>query len=145
MPFMPLTGRENRLSFRFMVGKIIESKSAPAPIGPYAQAVRAGDFLFVSGQLPIDPASGQLVAGDAGAATERAIANLAAVLEAAGASLDCVVKTTVYLQSLDDFPAMNEAYARSFGGSKPARACVECSRLPKGAPVEIDAVAYLGK
>jgi 2-iminobutanoate/2-iminopropanoate deaminase len=128
-----------------MTRQIIESKDAPAPIGPYSQAVRAGDFLFVSGQIPLDPASGQLVAGGIAAATERAVRNLEAVMGAGGATLDQVVKVTVYLKDLNDFAAVNEVYGRFFGGSKPARACVECSRLPRDVPVEIDAVAYLGK
>ena len=128
-----------------MSRQAIESKNAPAPIGPYSQAVRAGDFLFVSGQVPLDPTTGKLVDGGIAPATEQAIRNLAAVLEAGGASLEQVVKVTVYLRNLDDFAAMNEAYARHFGTGKPARACVECPRLPKNSLVEIDAVAYLGK
>jgi 2-iminobutanoate/2-iminopropanoate deaminase len=123
----------------------VESKDAPAPIGPYSQAVRAGDFLFVSGQIPIDPATGKIVDGGIVAAAERTLLNLEAVFRAAGAGLDQAVKVTVYLKDLKDFQAMNEVYARFFGGSKPARACVECSRLPRDVPVEIDAVAYLGK
>jgi len=128
-----------------MPPKTVESKNAPAPIGPYSQAIRAGDYLFLSGQIPLDPATGQIVEGGIAPATERAIRNLAAVLEAAGGSFDRVVKVTVYLKDLNDFTAMNEVYARFFGNSKPARACVECSRLPRDVPVEIDAVAYLGK
>jgi len=128
-----------------MPPKTVESKNAPAPIGPYSQAIRAGDYLFLSGQIPLDPATGQIVEGGIAPATERAIRNLAAVLEAAGGSLDRVVKVTVYLKDLDDFAAMNEVYARFFGNSKPARACAECSRLPRDVPVELDAVAYLGK
>jgi len=128
-----------------MPPKTVESKNAPAPIGPYSQAIRAGDYLFLSGQIPLDPATGQIVEGGIAPATERAIRNLAAVLEAAGGSLDRVVKVTVYLKDLNDFAAMNEVYARFFGSSRPARACVECSRLPRDVPVELDAVAYLGK
>ena len=128
-----------------MPPKSVASGNAPAPVGPYSQAIRAGDYLFLSGQIPLDPATGQLVEGGIAPATERAIRNRAAVLEAAGGALDRVVKVTVYLKDLDDFAAMNEVYARFFGSSRPARACVECSRLPRNAPVELDAVAYLGK
>ncbi|HOX06576.1 MAG TPA: RidA family protein [Planctomycetota bacterium] len=124
--------------------QIILSKDAPAPIGPYSQAVRAGDFLFVSGQIPLDPATGQVVAGDIAAATERVLRNLEAVFRSAGAGLDRAVKVTVYMRNLGDFAAMNEVYARFFGESRPARACVECSRLPRDVAVEIDAIAYLG-
>ena len=125
--------------------KTVLTDQAPAPIGPYSQAVRAGQWLFVSGQIPLDPATGQMVgAGDVRAAAERALESLKAVLAAGGASMEDVVKTTVYLASLDDFAAVNEVYTRYFGETKPARACVECSRLPKGARVEVDAVAYLG-
>ena len=128
-----------------MAREIIESRDAPAPIGPYSQAVRAGDYLFVSGQIPLDPATGEIVASDAAAAAERALLNLQAVFQAAGAELDQAVKVTVYLRDIRDFPAVNEVYARFFGRTKPARACVECSRLPRDASVEIDAVAYLGR
>jgi 2-iminobutanoate/2-iminopropanoate deaminase len=123
----------------------VESRKPPAPIGPYSQAVRAGDFLFVSGQISMDPATGKLVDAGIASAAEQAIRNLAAVLEAGGASLEQVVKVTVYLRNLDDFAAMNEVYAHHFGTGRPARACVECPRLPKDSLVEIDAVAYLGK
>jgi 2-iminobutanoate/2-iminopropanoate deaminase len=126
--------------------KTVLTDQAPAPIGPYSQAIRAGDWLFVSGQIPLDPKTGELVGtGDIRAAAERALESLKAVLAAGGASLADVVKTTVYLTSLDDFAAVNEVYARYFGDTKPARACVECSRLPKGVKVEVEAVAYLGK
>ena len=128
-----------------MPRQIIESKDAPAPIGPYSQAVRAGDFLFVSGQIPLDPATGKAVEGGVAAATERVLLNLEAIFKAAGAGLDQAIKVTVYLKDLKDFAAMNEVYARFFDASKPARACVECSRLPRDVAVEIDAVAYLGK
>ena len=128
-----------------MTREIVESSGAPAPIGPYSQAVRAGGFLFVSGQIPLDPQTGQLVLGGVAAATERALLNLEAVFKAAGASLDQAVKVNVYLKDLNDFAAVNEVYSRFFGSSKPARACVECSRLPRNVPVEIDAVAWLGE
>jgi 2-iminobutanoate/2-iminopropanoate deaminase len=123
----------------------IRTASAPEPIGPYSQAVRAGDVIFASGQIPLDPTTGQLVGADnPRAAAERVIENLKSVLEAGGASLEDVVKVTVYLSNLDHFAAVNEVYARHFGGSRPARACVECSRLPKSALVEMDAVALVG-
>lgn len=121
------------------------TKSGPPPAaGPYRPAVRAGDFLFVSGQLPLAPGTGQVVSDSVEAATERAIQNLAAVLEGNGASLAKVVKTTVYLADMNDFSAMNAVYARHFGESRPARACVESPRLPRGVLVEIEAVAWLG-
>ncbi len=128
-----------------MTREIVESPGAPAPIGPYSQAVRAGGFLFVSGQIPLDPQTGQLVQGGIAAAAERALRNLEAVFKAAGAGLDQAVKVNVYLKDLNDFAAVNEVYSRFFGSSKPARACVECSRLPRDVPVEIDAVAWLGE
>jgi len=127
-----------------MTRQAVNSPEAPAPVGPYSHAVRAGEYLFCSGQIPVDPASGKLVTGDVAAATEMVLKNLSAVLEAAGAKPADVVKTTVFLADLGDFAAVNEVYARFFGESKPARACAECSRLPKDAPVMIEAVAYLG-
>ncbi|MGE0709188.1 MAG: RidA family protein [Planctomycetota bacterium] len=118
----------------------IETQGAPAAIGPYSQAIRAGDFLFCSGQIPLTP-EGQLVEGDVAAQTRQVLQNLSAVLEAGGASLSTVVKTTVFLKSMGDFAAMNEVYAEEFGGHSPARATVEVARLPKDVKVEIDAVA----
>jgi 2-iminobutanoate/2-iminopropanoate deaminase len=124
---------------------VIRSEGAPAPIGPYSQAVRAGDFLFLSGQIPIEPESGEMVGSDdVGSAADRCLKSLGAVLEAAGGSFASVVKATVFLADLGDFAAVNEVYARYFGETRPARACVECSRLPKDVKVEIDAIAYLG-
>lgn len=120
----------------------ISTSQGPSAIGPYSQAIAAGDLVFVSGQIPIDPATGTLVQGDIAAQTDRVLRNLSAILEAAGASLGRVVKTTVYLTDLGDFEAMNAAYARHFpGGEPPARATVQVSRLPKGVAVEIDAIA----
>jgi 2-iminobutanoate/2-iminopropanoate deaminase len=120
---------------------VISTSKAPAAIGPYSQAVRWGDLIFVSGQIPIDPSTGQVVEGNVAEQTERVLENLAAILEAAGASLAQVLKTTVYLRDLNDFGKMNEVYARFFGQQPPARATVQVSRLPRDVAVEIDAVA----
>lgn len=122
----------------------ISTLAAPAAIGPYSQAIRAGDFVFLSGQIPLDPASGSLVTGDVQAQTQRVLENLGAILGAAGGSFDQVVKTTVYLADMSDFPAMNEVYGTFFRGTAPARATVQVSRLPRDVRVEIDAVLYLG-
>jgi 2-iminobutanoate/2-iminopropanoate deaminase len=116
---------------------------APNPIGPYSQAVKANGFVFLSGQVGLDPQSGEIVGADLRQQTERVLENLKAVLEAAGTSLHHVVKTTVFLKNMDDFPAMNEVYARYFTSAPPARSTVEVSRLPKNALVEIDAIAVL--
>jgi 2-iminobutanoate/2-iminopropanoate deaminase len=125
--------------------EVISTHAAPAAIGPYSQAIRAGDFLFVSGQIPLDPASGSLVDGDVRAQAKRVLENLGAICTAAGGSLTQVVKTTVYLADMADFPAMNEVYAGFFQGAAPARATVQVSRLPRDVRVEIDAVLYLGQ
>jgi 2-iminobutanoate/2-iminopropanoate deaminase len=126
------------------MAEAIATQNAPAAIGPYAQAVRAGEFLFLSGQIPLDPASGQIVAGDVKAQTERVMQNLGAVLAAAGCSFGDVVKTTIYLVDLTSFVAVNETYARFFAGPyHPARATVQVAALPRGALVEIDAIAQL--
>jgi 2-iminobutanoate/2-iminopropanoate deaminase len=121
----------------------IETAAAPAAIGPYSQAIKAGNLLFCSGQIPIDPESGELVNDDARMAAEQVLRNLRGVLSAAGAGISDVVKTTVYLQNMADFAAVNDVYARHFGDAKPARACVAVSALPKGALVEIDAIAVV--
>ena len=122
--------------------EIITTAEAPAPIGPYSQAVRAGSFLFLTGQIPLTPA-GELVGGDVAIQTRQVINNMSAVLREAGAGLENIVKTTVFLRDLEDFSAMNDEYARAFGASKPARSTVEVARLPKDAAVEIEAVAFL--
>ena len=119
----------------------VQSEGAPKAIGPYSQAIKANGLVFASGQIPLDPASGQIVEGDIAQQTERVLNNLKAVLEAAGTSLDRVVKTTVFLADLGDFGAMNEAYGRFFGDPPPARSTVEVSRLPRGARIEIDVIA----
>jgi 2-iminobutanoate/2-iminopropanoate deaminase len=122
---------------------VVRTEAAPAPFqgAPYSQAVKANGFVFVSGQLSLRPGDKDLSAGEIGPQTEQVFANLRAILEAAGSSLDRVVKTTVYLRSLDDFPAMNDVYRRHAGEVPPARATVEVSALPAGAMVEIDAIA----
>ncbi len=122
--------------------KTIETKNAPAAIGPYSQAKVAGGLVFASGQIPIDPATGNIEASDIAGQTRRAAQNLAAVLEAAGSGLDKVLKTTCFITDMNAFAAFNEVYAEFFPG-KPARSCVEVSKLPKGALVEIEAVAEL--
>lgn len=122
--------------------KTIETKNAPAAIGPYSQAKVAGGLVFASGQIPIDPATGNIEASDIAGQTRRAALNLAAVLEAAGSGLDKVLKTTCFITDMNAFADFNEVYAEFFPG-KPARSCVEVSRLPKGALVEIEAVAEL--
>ena len=123
----------------------VETAAAPAPVGPYNQAVRVGDLLFCSGQIALDPASGAMVGdGDVEAETRQVLANLQAVLAAAGSSPEQVVRTTVFLADLADFGRVNALYAEVFGrGVSPARACVEVAALPKGARVEIDAIAVV--
>ena len=118
----------------------VSTPNAPPAGGPYSQAIKTGGFVFAAGQLARDPATGQLIEGDAKAQTERVLENLAAVLAAAGTSMDRAVKTTVFLQNLGDFPAMNEAYAKFFAGAAPARTTVQAA-LPGRALVEIDLVA----
>ena len=122
--------------------KIISTENAPAAIGAYSQAISANGFVYTSGQIPIDPASGSITAETIEAQTEQAIKNLSAVLDAAGSGLGYVVKTTCFITDMDSFSAFNEVYAKYFTG-KPARSCVEVSKLPKGALVEIEAVAVL--
>jgi 2-iminobutanoate/2-iminopropanoate deaminase len=120
---------------------VIATDRAPAAIGPYSQAVRSRDLVFCSGQIPLDPRTGQLVGGGIEAQTVRVLDNLAAVLAAADLKLGNVVKTTVFLVSMDDFPAMNEVYARYFDEAPPARSTIGVAALPKGARVEIEAIA----
>jgi 2-iminobutanoate/2-iminopropanoate deaminase len=123
------------------VRQAVSTGSAPKAIGPYSQGVRAGSLLFVSGQVPIDPATGQIISGDISAQTHRVFQNIGEILKAGGASFDHVVRTTVFLADMNDFAAMNEAYATYFTAPAPARATVEVSRLPKDARVEIDVIA----
>ena len=126
-----------------MSARIVHTDQAPAAIGPYSQAVIAGKLVFTAGQIPLDPTTGQVVAGDVSAQTERVLRNLTAVLESAGATWADVVKTTVYLQDMADFPKVNEIYGRMIGDARPARSTVQVAGLPRGVLVEIDAVASL--
>ncbi|HEV2705977.1 MAG TPA: RidA family protein [Pyrinomonadaceae bacterium] len=123
------------------VKQIVATREAPQAIGPYSQAVRAGGLVFLSGQIPLDPQTGEFVAGGIAEQTEQVLRNISKVLEAAGTGLDRVVKTTVYLADMDDFVAMNEVYKRYFDTEPPARSTVQAARLPRDARVEIDAVA----
>lgn len=121
--------------------EIVSTDGAPGALGPYNQAIKAGGFVFCSGQIGMDPASGEVVEGGVTAQTERVLLNLKAVLEAAGSGLDRVVKCTVFLKSMGDFAAMNEVYARFFTSEPPARAAVEVACLPKDVDVEIECIA----
>ena len=123
--------------------EIVHTAKAPAAIGPYSQGVVANGFLFTAGQIAIDPATGQIVAGDVAAQTERVMANLTAVLSEAGATWNNVVKTTVFLHDMGDFPAVNEVYGRALGQARPARSTVQVAALPRGVLVEIDAIVAL--
>ncbi|MEF3276016.1 MAG: RidA family protein [Chloroflexus sp.] len=119
----------------------ITTNAAPAAIGPYSQAIRAGNLIFVSGQLPINPTTGEMISDDIGAMTRQIFTNIAAILQAAGSSLDRIVKTTVFLADLNDFAAMNAAYAEHFGDAPPARSTVQVARLPRDARIEIEVIA----
>ena len=121
--------------------KVISTDQAPAAVGPYSQAIQTQHSLFISGQLPIDPETGQLVEGSIQDQTRQVLQNILAILRAAKLERSDIVKTTVYLRNLDDFDAVNEVYAAVLGQNPPARACVEVSRLPKDALIEIEAIA----
>jgi 2-iminobutanoate/2-iminopropanoate deaminase len=121
--------------------RIVATDKAPGAIGPYSQAVVAGGFLYSAGQIALDPSTGEMVRGDVAAQTERVMTNLGAVLAAAGATWTDVVKTTVYLHDMRDFPTVNEIYARAIGDARPARSTVQVAGLPRGALVEIDCIA----
>jgi len=121
--------------------EIVSTKDAPQAIGPYSQGIKANGFVFTSGQIAIDPATQQVVAGDVAAQTERVLRNVSAILEAAGSGLGKVVRSTVFLKSMDDFAAMNQVYGKYFSSAPPARSTVEVARLPKDVLVEIDVVA----
>jgi 2-iminobutanoate/2-iminopropanoate deaminase len=123
----------------------VKTSSAPAALGPYSQAIKVGEFVYTSGQIAIDPATGEFIGGGIAEQTERVLKNVAAVLEAAGSGLDQVVKTLVFLADMDDFTAMNEVYGKFFTGAPPARSTVQAARLPKDARVEIEAVALVTK
>jgi 2-iminobutanoate/2-iminopropanoate deaminase len=122
----------------------VSTPAAPAAIGPYSQAVRAGSLVFVSGQIPLDPATGTMIDGDIAAQTHRVFRNLSGILEAAGSSLDRVVRATVYLADMNDFAAMNEVYGTYFSAPAPARSTIQAARLPRDARVEIDVIAEVG-
>lgn len=126
-----------------MKNEIISTEKAPGAIGPYSQAIKAGNMIFCSGQIPIDVATGEFVSQGVAEQTEQVLRNLTAVLEAAGASLNDVVKTSVFLADMNDFAAMNEVYGRFFNENKPARATVQAARLPRDARVEIECIAVV--
>ncbi len=122
----------------------VSTESAPKALGPYSQAIRAGDFLFVSGQVPIDPATGELVQGDIAEQTRRAFENVREILAAGGATFQQVVRTTVYLADLSDFGAMNDVYATLFTPPQPARSTIQAARLPRNSRIEVDVIAFVG-
>ena len=124
-----------------MSREIISTDQAPAAIGPYSQAVKTNGLVFVSGQLPINPATGELVSGDIRAETRQTMTNVGAILSAAGSAFDRIIKTTLFISDMEQFAVINEVYAEFFAGNPPARACVEVARLPKDARVEVEAVA----
>ncbi|HEU4712981.1 MAG TPA: RidA family protein [Pyrinomonadaceae bacterium] len=126
-----------------MLKEPVKTSNAPAALGPYSQAIKVGEFVFTSGQVAIDPETGEFIGGGIVEQTERVLKNVAAVLEAAGSSLDQVVKTLVFLADMNDFAAMNEVYGKFFTGAPPARSTVQAARLPKDARVEIEAVALV--
>lgn len=126
-----------------MEKKRVHTENAPAAVGPYSQAIRIGEFVFTAGQVALDPASGEMIGSDVAAQTEQVMSNLRAVLAAAGTDLEHVVKTTVFLQSMGDFAAMNAVYARHFPEPFPARSTVEVGALPKGGLVEIECIAHV--
>jgi 2-iminobutanoate/2-iminopropanoate deaminase len=126
-----------------MEKEIISTSNAPGAIGPYSQAVKVGNMIYTSGQLPLDPETGKLVNDDIKKAAKRSLLNLKAVLEAAGSSLDNVVKTVVFVKNLDDFAAINEVYAEFFTSNQPARSCVQVAKIPKDALLEIELVAFV--
>ena len=124
-----------------MIKRIIQTEQAPAAIGPYSQAIRIGDFLYTSGQIALDPESGIFLSGEIEEETEQTLKNISAILQAGGVNFENVIKTTVYLSNLNDFTRMNQVYEKYFSKNKPARACVQVAALPKGAKIEIDAIA----
>lgn len=125
--------------------EIVNTSKAPAAIGPYSQAIKVGNFLFTSGQIPLVPETGKIVEGDVRAQTRQSLKNVKAILEEAGTSLENVVKTTVFIKNMDDFGKINEVYGEFFTEKQPARSCVEVARLPKDVQVEIEVIAMLSK
>lgn len=125
-----------------MEKKIVQTSKAPAAIGPYSQAIRIGDFLYTSGQISLDPETMEMITGEIEVETEKVLKNIQAILKADGLDLNNIIKTTVYLTDLSEFARMNQVYEKFFADTKPARACVQVAALPKGAKVEIDAVAH---
>ena len=125
-----------------MEKKIVATPKAPAAIGPYSQAIRIGDFLYTSGQISLDPETMKMITGDIEIETEKVLKNIEAILKADGLDLNNIIKTTVYLTDLSEFTRMNQVYEKFFSETKPARACVQVTALPKGAKVEIDAIAH---
>jgi 2-iminobutanoate/2-iminopropanoate deaminase len=123
----------------------VETKQAPAAIGPYSQAIVYGGLVFTAGQIPLDPETGEMIGGDIRVQTARVLTNLEAVLHQAGASLSSVIKTTVFLRDMDDFAVMNEVYASRFAGHRPARSAVQAARLPRDARIEIEVIAAVGE
>ena len=144
-------GKYNKISINmkiigeevFDMKEIVSTKDAPQAIGPYSQAIKAGNFVFVSGQIPLIPATGEMVKGGIEEQTEQVLKNLSAILKAAGTTMEAAVKTTVYITNIGDFAKVNEVYGKFFTKDCPARVCVEVSNLPKGALVEIDVIAAL--
>ena len=124
-----------------MIKRIIQTEQAPSAIGPYSQAIRIGDFLYTSGQIALDPESGIFLSGEIEEETEQTLKNISAILQAGGVNFENVIKTTVYMSDLNDFTRMNQIYEKYFSTNKPARACVQVAALPKGAKIEIDAIA----
>lgn len=122
----------------------IKTPRAPAAIGPYSQGVRAGGFIFISGQIPLDPASGEIVEGDISHQADRVMRNIRAILDDSGATMEDIVKTTIFLADMNDFSAVNEVYGRYFSSEPPARATIQVARLPKDVRVEIEATAWVG-
>lgn len=128
-----------------MAKEIISTEKAPGAVGPYSQAIKAGDFLFASGQIALDPEKGRIVGDGAAAQAEQCMKNVGALLEAAGVTYDDVIKTTVFIANMECFGAVNEVYGKYFQKTLPARSCVAVAKLPKGALVEVEVVAYCGK
>jgi 2-iminobutanoate/2-iminopropanoate deaminase len=122
---------------------IVSTKNAPAAIGPYSQAVKLGNLVFTSGQIPVEPASGEIIPGGVEAQSRQVLKNLEEVLKAAGTALNNVLKTTLFIKDMDDFALINEVYTKFFGVEPPARSCVEVARLPKDVLIEIEAIAYI--